>query len=82
MNQSSNLNKITQNKFPSFVIVAFNSAEVRSNTNFLLDRYSSHSNPLKGTKTFHHIEIVIKIHGNLLSLGCLCHSSSVNENED
>ena len=56
-----------QKKFPSFVIVAFNSAEVRSNTNFLMDRYLGHSKPLKGTKTFHHIEIVNNIiHKNLL----------------
>ena len=39
--------------------------------------------PLKGTKTFQHIEIVnSKINGYLLSLGCPCHSSSANENED
>ena len=50
-----------ENKFLSFV--AFNSAEVRSNANFLMDRYLNHSMPLKGTKTFHHIEIVNKIHG-------------------
>ena len=86
MNQSSNLNefvKIAQNKFPSFVIVASNSAEVWSNTNVLMDHYSSHFKPLKGTKTFHHTEIVNnKIHGNLLSPGWPCHSSSANENKD
>ena len=64
-------------------MVAFNSAEVRSNTNFLMDHYSNHSKPRKRTKTFHHIEIVNnKIHGNLLSSGCPCHSSCANENED
>ena len=81
MNQSSNLNEfveITQKKFAS---VAFNSAEVWSNANVLMDRYSSHFKPLKGTKTFHHIEIVSnKIHGNLLSPGCPGNSSSANEN--
>ena len=48
-----------------------------------MDHYSSHSKPLKGTKTFHHIEIVNNIiHGHLLSPGCPCHSSCANENED
>ena len=46
MNQSSNLNEfveIAQKKFPSFVIVivAFNSAEVWSNTNVLMNPYLS-----------------------------------------
>ena len=87
MNQSSNLDEfveIAQKKFPSFVIVVavFNSAEVWSNTNILMDPYSSCFKPLKGTKTFHHTEIVNKIHGNLLYRGCPCHSSSRNENED
>ena len=83
---ATNLNEFvetTRKKFPSFVIVAFNSAEVWSNTNFLMDHYLSHSKPLKGTKTFHHIEIVNNIiHGNLLSPDCPCHSSCANENED
>ena len=86
MNQSWNLNEfveISQKKSPSFVIVAFNSAEVWSNTNVLLDRYSSHFKPLKGANTFHHTEIAnYKIHGNLPSSGCPCHSSSANENKD
>ena len=48
-----------------------------------MDCYSSHFKPLKETKTFHHTEIVNnKIHGNLLSPGCPCHSSSANENKD
>ena len=72
-NQNSNLNEfmeIAQKKFPSLVIAAFNSAEVWSNNNALMDRYSSHFKPLKETKTFHHTEIVNnKIHGNLLSPG-------------
>ena len=47
-----------------------------------MDCYLSHSKPLKGTKTFHHTEIVnYKIRGNLLSPGCPCHYSSANENE-
>ena len=83
MNQSSNLNeflKIAQKKFPSFVIVAFNSAEVWSDTNVLMDCYLSHFKPLKGTKTFHHTEIDNnKIHGNLLSPDCPCHSSPANK---
>ena len=75
--------EIAQKKFPSFAIVAFNSAEVWSNTNALMDHYSSHFQPLKGTKTFHHTEIVNnKIHGNLLSPGCPCNSSATNENKD
>ena len=86
MNQSWNLNefvKIAQKKFPSVLIAAFNSAEVWSNTNVLMDRYSSHLKSLKGTKTFHHTRIVNnKIHGNLLSPSCPCHSSSANENKD
>ena len=85
MNQSSNLNEfveIAQKKSPSFVIVAFNSAEVWSNTNVLMDHYSSHFKPLKRTKNFHHTEIVNKIHGNLPSPGCPCHSSTANENKD
>ena len=86
MNQSSNLNefvKIAQKKFPYFVMVALNSAEVSSDTNVLMDCYSSHFKPLKGTKTFHHTENDNnKIHGNLLSPGCPCHSSSANENKD
>ena len=83
MNQSSNLNEfvgIAQKKSPSFVIVAFNSAEVWSNTNILMDRYLSLFKPLKGIKTFHHTEIVNnKIHESLLSHGCPDHSSSANE---
>ena len=48
-----------------------------------MDRYSSYSKPLKGTKTFHHVEIVnYKIHGNLISHGCPYPSSSANENKD
>ena len=48
-----------------------------------MDHYSSHFKPLKGTKTFHHTEIISnKTHGNLLYPGCPCHSSSANENED
>ena len=86
MNQIPNLIEfveIPRKKFPSFVIVAFNSAEVWSNTNVLMDHYSSHFKPLKGTKTFHHTEIVNKkIDGNLHSPGCLCRSSSANENKD
>ena len=75
--------EIAQKKFPSFAIVAFNSAEVWSNANVLMDRYSSHFKPLKGNKTFHHTEIVNnKIHGNLLSPGCPCNCSSANENKD
>ena len=74
--------EIAQKKFPSFVVVALNSAEVQSNTNILMDRYSSHFKPLKQTKTFHHTDIVNKkIHGNLLSPGSVCHSSA-NENKD
>ena len=74
--------EIAQKKFPSFVVVALNSAEVQSNTNILMDRYSSHFKPLKETKTFHHTDIVNKkIHGNLLSPGSVCHSSA-NENKD
>ena len=73
MNQSLNLNEfleIAQKKFPSLIIVAFNSAKVWSNNNALMDHYSSHFKPLKGTKTFQHTEIVNnKIHGNLLSPG-------------
>ena len=47
-----------------------------------MNPYSSHFKPLKGTKTFHHTEIVNnKIHGNLLSPGCPCHSSPANENK-
>ena len=47
-----------------------------------MDCYLSHSKPLKGTKTFHHIEIInYKIRGNLLSPGCPCHYSSANENK-
>ena len=86
MNQSSNLNEfleIAQKKFLSFVIVvvAFNSAEVWSNTNVLMHPYLSYFKPLKGTKTFHHSEIVNnKIHGNLLYPDCPCHSSFTNEN--
>ena len=84
MNQSSNLNefvKITQNKFPSFVIVAFNSAEVWSNTNVLMDRYSSHFKPLKGSKTFHHTEIVKnKIYGNLIVILLLQMKTKINRN--
>ena len=69
--------QIAQKKHASFVIVVFNSAEVRSDTNVLMDRYSSHSKPFKGTKTFHHIKILSnKIHGNLVSPGYHCHSSS------
>ena len=83
MNQSSNLNEfveIVQKKFPFFVIVAFNSAEVWSNANVLMDCYSGHFKPLK---RLHHTELDNnKIHGNLLSPGCLCHSSSANENKD
>ena len=86
MNQNSYLNEfveIAQKKFPAFVMVAFNSAEVWSSTNVLTDRYSSHFKPLKATKTFHHTEIVNnKIHGKLLSPHCPCHSSSANENKD
>ena len=44
-----------------------------------MDHYSSHSMPLKETKTFHHIEIVNKIYGNLLSPCFSCHYSSANE---
>ena len=48
-----------------------------------MDRYLSHSKPLKGIKTFHHIEIVNNIiHGNLLTPDCRCHSSCTNENKD
>ena len=48
-----------------------------------MDIYLSHSKPLKGTKTFHHIKIVNNIiHGNLLSPDCPYHSSCANENED
>ena len=48
-----------------------------------MDHYSSQFKPLKGTKTFHNTEIVNnKIHGNLSSPGCPCHSSSANENKD
>ena len=86
MNQSSSLNEfveMAQKKLPSFAIVAFNSAEVWSNTNVLMDRYTSHFKPLEGTKTFHHPEIVNnKIHGNLLSPDCPWYSSSPNENKD
>ena len=60
MNQSSNLNEfveIAQKKFPSFVIVAFNSAEVWSNTNVLMDCYSSPLSHLKGLKLF----IILKL---------------------
>ena len=82
MNQCSNLKEfvgIAQKKFPSFIIVAFNSAEVWSNTNVLMDHYSSQFKSLKGTKTFHHNEIVSnKIHGHLVSPGFTCHSSSAN----
>ena len=77
MNQSSNVKEfveIAQKKFPSFIIVALNSDEVWSNTNVW---------SLKGTKTFHHNEIVSnKIHGNLVSPGCTCYSSSANESKD
>ena len=57
MNQSSNLDEfveIAQKKFPSFVIVivAFNSAEIWSNTTVLIDPSSSYFKPLKGTNTF------------------------------
>ena len=73
MNPSANLNEIVeiaQKKSPSFAIVAFNSTEVWSNT-LLMDRYSSHFKPLKGTKTVHHTEIITnKIHLNLPSPGC------------
>ena len=86
MNQSSNLNEFVekaQKKFPSFGKVAFNSAEFWSNTNVLMDHFRSHFKPLKGTKNFHHTEIVNnKIHGNLLSHSCPCHSASANENKD
>ena len=86
MNQSSNLNEFVetaQKEFPSFLIVAFNSADVWSNTNVLMDCYWSHFNSIKGTKTFHHTGIVNnKIDGNSLSPGCPCHSSSANENKD
>ena len=82
----TNLNKfvkIAQKKLPFFVIVAFNAVEIRSNTTFFMDRHLSPSYPLKGTKTFHHVEIGSnKIHRNLLSPGCLCPSSSANENKD
>ena len=48
-----------------------------------MDHYSNHSKPRKRTKTFNHTEIVNnKIHGNLLSSGCPCHSSCANEDED
>ena len=71
---------IAQKKFPPFVISAFNSDEVWSNTDVLMDCYFK---PLKRTKTFHYTEIVnYKIHGNLQSPGCPCHSSSANENKD
>ena len=77
-----NLNEIVeteQKKFPSFFLVAFDSAEVL----YSMDSYLSHSKPLKGTKTFPHIKIVNKeIHGNLLSPDCPCHSSSANQNKD
>ena len=73
MKKSSNLNEfveIAQKKFPSLAIVVFNSAKGWSNNNALIDHYSSHCKPLKGTKTFHHTEIVNnEIHGNLLSPG-------------
>ena len=86
MSQSFNLNEfveIGQKKYPSFVIVAFNSGKVWSNTNVLMDHYSTHFKPLKGTKTFHHTGIVNnKVHGNLLSPCSPCHSSSANENKD
>ena len=86
MNQSSNVKEfveIAQKKFPSFIIVALNSDEVWSNTNVLMDHYSSQFKSLKGTKTFHHNEIVSnKIHGNLVSPGCTCYSSSANESKD
>ena len=52
--------EIAQKKFPSFVIVAFDSAEISSNINVLTDRYSSQSKPLKETKTSHHTKIVNK----------------------
>ena len=61
----------------------FYSPEVWSNTNILIDPYSSYFKPLKGTKAFHYNEIVNnKIHENLLYPDWPCHSSSTNENED
>ena len=62
MNQGLNLNEyveIAQKKFPSFVIgiVAFNSAEVWSNTNVLMDLYLTYFKPFKGTKLF----IILKL---------------------
>ena len=60
----------------------FYSPEVWSNTNILIDPYSSYFKPLKGTKAFHYNEIVNnKIHENLLYPDWPCHSSSTNENE-
>ena len=87
MNQSSNLNEfviIAKRKFPFSSIIAFNSAEVWSNSNFLMNHYSRHCKPLKGTKTFHHIEIVKTkfMCKNLLSSGWPCQSFSANENKD
>ena len=80
MNQGLNLNEyveIAQKKFPSFVIgiVAFNSAEVWSNTNILIDLYLIYFKPFKVTKLF--IILKLLIHGNLP-----CHSSSTDENEE
>ena len=61
----------------------FYSPEVWSNTNILIDPYSSYFKPLKGTKAFHYNEIVSnKIHENVLYPDWPCHSSSTNENED
>ena len=62
-------------------IVAFNFAEVWSNTNVLMGPYLSYLKPLKGTKTFHQI-VNNKIHGHLLYPGCPSHSSFTNKNED
>ena len=83
MNQSLNLNEsaeIAQKKLLSFLIVAFNYVQVWSNTNVLVDCYLSLFKSLKGIKTFYHTEIVNnKIHENVFSPGCPCHSLPTNE---
>ena len=81
MNQSSHLNEFVETasrRAPSFRIVGVILLKFdQTLTKILKDCYSRPS-----TKTFHHTKIVNKIHGNLLSSSCPCHSSYANEKKN
>ena len=73
---------VAQKTFPHFKIVAFLSAEVRKDSEFLQNRYSERSRTLPGTQKFHFISIKDgKVVGNFTSPSCSCHGTTTTIKE-